>query len=65
MEERDLTIKEWWPRLRFEAKSHLKGHLREPLDMASRDALLAAGVLATDAGWQLDDDAWTWIEQYG
>jgi hypothetical protein len=61
----DGAIKEWWPRLPFEVKSHLKARLREPLDMASQDALLAAGVLATARQLRLDDDAWTWIEQYG
>lgn len=65
METRDLTIKEWWPRLPFEAKSHLKAHLREPLDMASQDALVAAGVVRPGEPLRLDDDAWTWIEQYG
>lgn len=59
------AIKEWWPRLPFEAKSHLKARLRVPLDMASQDALLAAGALAAGGELRLDDDAWTWIEQYG
>jgi hypothetical protein len=58
-------IKEWWPRLSFEAKTHLKARLREPLDMASQDALIAAGVLASGGDLRLDDAAWTWIEQYG
>jgi hypothetical protein len=61
----ELTIKEWWPRLSFEAKSHLRARLREPLDMASRDALLAAGVLTSTGELRLDDADWTWIEQYG
>jgi hypothetical protein len=61
-----VEIKTWWPRLSFEAKSHLKAHLREPLDMASRDALLAAGVLPTrDASLAIDDAEWIWIEQHG
>jgi hypothetical protein len=61
-----VEIKEWWPRLSFEAKTHLKARLREPLDMASQDALLAAGVLPTrDATLRIDDAEWTWIEQHG
>jgi len=61
-----VEIKTWWPRLSFEAKSHLKAHLREPLDMASRDALLAAGVLPTrDASLSIDEAEWVWIEQHG
>ena len=60
-----VAIKEWWPRLPFEAKAHLKARLREPLDMASQDALVAAGVLVAGGALRLDDDAWTWIEHYG
>ncbi len=61
-----MEIKEWWPRLSFEAKTHLKSQLRQPLDMASQDALLAAGVLPTrDAALRIDDAEWTWIEQHG
>lgn len=65
MEERDLGIKQWWPRLAFEAKSHLKSRLHEPLDMASLDALVAAGVVRPGEPLRLQDDDWTWIEQYG
>jgi hypothetical protein len=61
-----VEIKDWWPRLSFEAKSHVKSRLREPLDTASQDALLGAGVLSTPgAAMRIDDAEWTWIEQHG
>lgn len=61
-----MEIKQWWPRMSFEARLHLKARLHEPLDMTSRDALLAAGALQPgDTNLALGDDDWTWIEQYG
>lgn len=67
-----VEIKQWWPRLSFESRQHLKRNLRQPLDARAHDALLAAGVLPTaspahpDAPvLSLSDDEWTWIQHHG
>jgi len=67
-----VEIKQWWPRLSYESKQHLKRNLRQPLDARAHDALLAAGVLSTAASPQqgspvlsLSEDDWTWIQHHG